>query len=164
MAFTLPGFAAHLAGMVAKVGLADHEILERAAVIVEREAKAEIGHRQGAAGPFKAWDPLAQTTIEGFKGHPGKAELGFSPPDYDPLLREGDMRDTIEHVVIRNTAHVGSNSMVAVWQELGTSKMEPRSFLGGAAVRKKNEIGRMAGREMVMVLSGAATGRTTPIP
>lgn len=162
--FTPTSFAAHLVGMMARMKAEEHHILERAAQIVEKEAKAEIGHLQGQAGPFVAWAPLAESTIEGWRGHPGKAELGFSPPDYDPLLRSGDMRDSIEHVVIGDTAHVGSDSMVAVWQELGTVNVPPRSFLGGAAVRRHSEINRMAGRYIAMFLSGTANPTITPIP
>ncbi|WP_214680105.1 hypothetical protein, partial [Escherichia coli] len=46
-------------------------------------------------------------------------------------------------------AHVGSNDDKAVWQELGTSRgIPPRSFLGGAAVRKSAEVRDIIGREM----------------
>jgi phage gpG-like protein len=160
--FTLDGFAAHLVKLVTEVEVEKRHLLEKAAQIVEDEAKAEIGHRQGEAGPFPAWEPLADTTINGFKGHPGKADLGCSPPDCDPLLREGETRGSIQHVVAGDTAYVGSNSQVAVWDELGTSKMPARSFLGGAAFRKKDEIGRMAGRDMVMVLAGGSTKTEIP--
>jgi hypothetical protein len=164
MAFTLNGFAAHLAGLAIQMAAAERLALELAAQIVEKEAKAEIGHKQGAAGPFPAWDQLADSTIYGFAGNPGKAALGFAPPDFEPLLRQGDMRDSIQHVVIGKSAHVGSDSDVAVWQELGTINMPPRSFLGGAAVRKKAEIGRRTGLQMTMFLSGLGTGPITRIP
>lgn len=164
--FTLGGFAAHLAKMVVEVEIEKHHALERAARIVEREAKDEIGHYQGAAGPFAKWEPLAQATLyggvtpEGYH-YQGKIALGYAPPD-NPLLREGDMRDSIEHTVIGDTAYVGSNSQVAVEQELGTHTIPARSFLGGAAVRKKNEVGRQIGRDVLMVLSGQ--GNKTRIP
>ena len=40
-----------------------HKAMDRAARIVEREAKAEIGHYQDAASPFAAWAPLAESTV-----------------------------------------------------------------------------------------------------
>lgn len=162
---SLVGFAQHLGRLDIAVEMENRRLLELAARIVEHEAKAEIGHKQGEAGPFPAWEPLAATTINGFNGHPGKHALGFSPPDYDPLLRGGDMQDSIEHVVIGYEAHVGSNSDVAVWQELGTDKMQARSFLGGAAVRKKNEVGHVIGWTVVKVLLGGTSNSSpTKIP
>jgi hypothetical protein len=174
--FTLPGFAAHLTNLMAGTLVANHHALEVAAQIVETEAKAEIGTYQSAAGPFQAWDPLSSATLEGFLHPvagwiPGKKDLGYAPPD-NPLLREGDMRDSIEHVVrlvslVGGEAHVGSNDPKALWQELGTPNarfpIEPRSFLGGAAFRKKGEIGRATGQSMVMHLSGLGTSQITRI-
>jgi hypothetical protein len=174
--FTLPGFAAHLTNLMASTLVANHHALEVAAQIVEKEAKAEIGTYQAAAGPFKAWDHLSSATLEGFLHPvagwiPGKETLGYAPPD-NPLLRTGDMRDSIEHVVhvvslTGGEAHVGSNDDKALWQELGTPNalypIEPRSFLGGAAFRKKGEIGRATGHSMVMHLSGLGTNKTTKV-
>lgn len=161
--FTLTGFAAHLGVMAAGMASTHHHALEKAARIVEAEAKSEIGHRQGQAGPFKAWEPLAETTIHGYKGHPGKADLGHSPPDYDPLLRDGGMRDSIQHVVRGNEAHVGSNDDKAVWQELGTTDIPARSFLGGAAFRKKNEVGHLVGHSVAMALGLRGLSKKTDI-
>lgn len=162
--FSLVGFANHLRGVNHALTGGQKKALERAALIIEKEAKAEIGNRQGEAKPFKAWDPLADTTIHGWRGHPGKEDLGFTPPDYDPLLRGGDMRDSIEHTVKGHEAHVGSNSDVAVWQELGTVNMPARSFLGGAAVRKKHEVGKVVGRSVAMILSGRSVLNDIKIP
>ena len=151
---SLVDFAQHLGRLDIAVEMENRRLLEHAARVIEKEAKDEIGTRQDAAGPFEAWAPLADTTIHGFDGHPGKADLGHSPPDYDPLLRKGDMRDSIEHTVIGYEAHVGSNSDVAVWDELGTEKMPARSFLGGAAVRKRDEVGHIIGWTTVNILLG----------
>ena len=61
------------------------------ATAVER-AKSYIGHEQDE------WAPLSGATIEGFRHAygfwiPGKRELGYSPPDYEPLLRSGQRVD-----------------------------------------------------------------------
>ncbi|GAC1332095.1 MAG: hypothetical protein NVSMB20_03100 [Bradyrhizobium sp.] len=152
-AFDLAGFAAHLGKLGVSVIAEQHHALEHAAMVVEKEAKSSIGTRQGAAGPFVAWAPLAQTTLDGWGGHPGKIALGYSPPE-NPLLREGDLRNSIEHTVHLTVAYVGSNSDIAVWQELGTEKMPPRSFLGGAAFRKAHQISHDIGHSMAQVLMG----------
>lgn len=147
--FDLQGFAAHLASLTVAVAAEEHHALERAAVIVEREAKAEIGVYQGQKGPFKAWAELAEATKA------DRVKKGFS--ENDPLLRTGDMRDTINHQVSGKEAHVGSDSDIAVYQELGTSRIPPRSFLGGAAFRKAPEVAHALGHDVVAVLAGGGT-------
>lgn len=144
--FTLDSFAEMLMA-IGSMEIAEHAALQAAGEIVQKEAKDEIGSYQGAAGPFAAWSPLAASTID------DRVHQGFSPDD--PLLRTGDMRDSIGVVVDGHEAYVGSNDDKAVWQELGTSKgIPPRSFLGGAAVRKSKEVSEVIGREMVAALIG----------
>ncbi len=147
MSFTLAGFAAHLAAMVIEVEHETKEALERAAQLVATEAKAEIGIYQDAAGPFAEWPELADSTKA------DRVSKGFS--ENKPLLRTGGLRDSIEHQVSGDTAHVGSDSDVAVYQELGTARgIPPRSFLGGAAFRKEHEIRQLAGESAVAVIEG----------
>lgn len=155
--YTVAGFAAHLAVLAVAQRAAGHHALEKAAKIIKAEAKAEIGHKQGEAGPFAAWEPLADTTIR------WKAKGGHSPPDYDPLLETGGMRDSIQHTVSGDTAYVGSNDDKAVWQELGTTDIPARSFLGGAAFRKKNQVGKLVGHSVAMALMGRGVGKKTDI-
>ena len=146
----------------AKVERAAHVGLEHASLIIEAEAKREIGTYQEAAGPFQAWEPLSSATMDGFEhplaGHiPGKTELGYAPPD-NPLLREGFLRESIGHLVQGFEAVVGSNDPVAVWQEMGTPDalypIPPRSFLGGAAVRKTSEAVHAAAGAVVAAIAG----------
>jgi hypothetical protein len=49
---------------------------------------------------------------------------------------------------------VGSNNDKAVWHELGTSKIPPRSFLVGAAVHMEDKIHKMAARAVMAVMLG----------
>lgn len=49
---------------------------------------------------------------------------------------------------------VGSDSDVAVFQELGTSRIPPRSFLQSAAIASEDKIHRMAAATAVGALSG----------
>jgi len=127
--FTLGSMAAFLTDLAVAMPMAEEAALKKAAALVEEEAKAEIGDYQGAAGPFAAWPSLADATI-------ARKANGDTP-----LLETGEMRDSIGTVISGHEAHVGSDDDKAVWQELGTSRgIPPRSFLGGAAVRKSPEV------------------------
>lgn len=161
MSFDLLGFANHLSHLHVAVMAEQERAMHKAGELVEKEAKAEIGHYQSAARPFEAWTPLAVSTLA------DKGQLGYSPPD-NPLLREGDLRDSIGHKVEMQLGYgeiecvIGSNSQVAVWQELGTSKMPPRSFLGGAAVRKSHEVAEEIGRYSIVALCGGESNVRIP--
>jgi phage gpG-like protein len=155
---SLAEFILHLGGAAARIEAETHAALERAARLVEAEAKASIGDYQPEAGQFAAWAQLADVTIS------EKEKLGYAPPD-NPLLREGALRDSIEHVVGDKEAVVGSNSPVAEYQELGTQHIPPRSFLGGAAVRKGSDVAELLGSATVMALVGEeVAGGSLPIP
>lgn len=156
--FDLAGFASHLAKLPLAVAHAQHEAMEHAARKVQAEAKSLIGNYQPDAGPFVAWAELADAT----KGD--RLRRGFS--ENDPLLRTGHLRDSIEYQVSLGfevgqvEAEVGSNSDIAVYQELGTSgggwggPIPPRSFLGIAAVHKSGEVVKICGGFVVSALSG----------
>jgi HK97 gp10 family phage protein len=66
-------------------------------------------------------------------------QLGYSAND--PLLRTGEMRESIEYNMDADgrEAYVGTNNEKAVFNEFGTSKIPPRSFLGGAVEHKGQE-------------------------
>lgn len=144
--FTLLGFAEHLAVMTTEMVLAEHEGLERAAVIIETEAKDAIGAYQDESGPFAAWAELAEATKA------DRAQQGY--PEDEPELRTGELRDSIHHTVVGHEAEVGSDAPVMEYQELGTSKMPPRSILGGAAARSGKEAAEAIGEDIVTVLIG----------
>lgn len=78
-----------------------------------------IGHE------MPEWPPLADSTVE------EKIRLGYTGQvsDTDPLLRTGDMRDSIGVEQAGLVVAVGSPEKVAFWQEMGTTKMPPRPFL-----------------------------------
>lgn len=143
---------AKLGAMALAVKEAERRGMEKATRIVQAEAKREIGHYQDQAGQFVAWAELADSTIADKERH------GYGTPD--PLLRTGDMRDSIERRVEQSgfmgvtKGAVGSNSDIAVYQELGTAKMPPRSFLGGAAFRKADEVAEVLGAGVVAALVG----------
>jgi hypothetical protein len=138
--FTILGFVAELKACERDLEALGPKIVERACQIVQKKAKATIGHEHDA------WPPLAESTIR------DKAAHGYKTPA--PLLRTGEMRDSIEYVVHGNEGCVGSNNDKAFWQELGTVKIPPRSFLVSAAISSEDKIHRMVGASAVAALSG----------
>lgn len=125
-------FAVHLARLAAIGHEVAHHATEKAAEEIEVTAKAEIGKYQEAMGPFPAWAPLAESTER------EKRRLGY-PPD-SPLLRTGEMRDSIQHQTSGLEAAIGSTDKKMVYHELGTSKMPPRPVLGLAAYESKKRV------------------------
>lgn len=124
----------------------EHHALEKVAVIVEKRAKEKIGEYQDQAGPFIAWPELAEFTKE------DRLSKGFT--ENDPGLRTGEMRDSIEHMVIGDEAHVGSDDDKLVWFELGTVNQPPRSVLGGAVVDEMDKIIGTVGESAIASLVG----------
>ncbi|MDE3022876.1 MAG: hypothetical protein KGI54_13640 [Pseudomonadota bacterium] len=110
----------------------------RLAELIEDTAKAEIGtYQRDNMGPFAPWAELAYFTKQ------DRLEKGFT--ENDPLLRTGEMRASITHEVLHNSpstfdAVIGSDSEIAEKQELGTSKIPPRAFLGPAMWRNREHI------------------------
>ncbi len=139
--FSILGFIAKLSDVAVHVHEVGHEALEVAAQIVKKEAKSELGTYQGSAGPFAGWQSLADATIA--------ARINAGYPGDEPLLITGDLRDSIEHTVIMSgwngAAWVGSDNPIAAYQEVGTKKIPPRSFLGGALFRKSEEVKNLIG-------------------
>ncbi|WP_390637530.1 phage virion morphogenesis protein [Limnoglobus roseus] len=139
-----------LAAKLGEIELRQHEMekhaLEKAAVVVENRAKEKIGEYQNEAGPFIAWPELADYTKE------DRLRKGFT--ENDPGLRTGEMRDSIEHIVMDGEAHVGSDDDHLVYFELGTVKQPPRSVLGGAVVEEIDKIIEIVGESAVASLVG----------
>lgn len=146
MEFNIMESILKMAEVVVAVEHEAHKALEAAARVVEHEAKEEIGHYQDAVGPFAQWAELADSTKD------QRVRMGFS--ENDPLLRTGELRDSIGHEVDGRNAVVGSTSDIAVYQELGTARIPPRSFLGGAAARKESDVVDIIGEGAVIGLVG----------
>ena len=144
--FSLAGFVAFLPSLALEVEHANHSALEKAAQIVEEEAKRVIGTYD------YNWPPLAESTLK------NKAAD-------TPLLETGEMRDSIEHVSDHKEAQIGSNNDKAVWQELGTKTIPPRSFLAGALQHKAEEVVEIIGRDITKALAGeVVVGENMLIP
>ncbi len=91
--------------------------------VLEKDAKEKFGHYQRGID-FQEWQELADSTKA------DRVRQGYA--ENEPLLREGDLRDSIHHLVTlaMNNLTVYSDSEIMVYQELGTAHIPPRSVLG----------------------------------
>ena len=121
--------------------------LETAASWIEDEAKRVIGTYE-----FD-WPQLAAST------QADRTRKGFAPNE--PLLRSGEMRDSITHeiTVPGEEAIIGSDSDVAVYQELGTTTIPPRPFLLPAWFFLEDRILRMISVVIGSTFAGAKIDR-----
>jgi phage gpG-like protein len=138
--FDILGFIAELPAIERDLHAAGPMIVEKACQIVQRKAKSAIGREH------EMWVPLAPSTIADKQKH------GYAVPK--PLLRDGTLRDSINYTVNDNEGCVGSDDPVAVFQELGTSRIPPRSFLVSSAISSEDRIHRMAAAATMAALSG----------
>jgi HK97 gp10 family phage protein len=131
--FSLTGLATFLTEAMVEMDHAKHEALEKAAKIVEDGSKKAIGTYEFG------WPPLAESTLE-------------KKAADTPLLETGELRDSIRHEVDGDTARIGSDLDYALYQEVGTSRIPPRSFLMQSAVHHRDEIVHEIGHTMVTKL------------
>ena len=143
---SMGAFALEMLGVEAGLTLAIHSSLEKVAQKVEKTAKDEIGKYQKEIGPFNAWEELAESTKE------DRVSKGFT--ENDPLLRTGQLRDSISHKTHGLEAHIGSTSEIMVWQELGTPKIPPRPVLGPAVEHNIESLKKIVGGAVVSRLTG----------
>ena len=114
----------------------DKAYLEAVGSKIERDAKEIIGHYQRSdTGPFPEWEELAPSTKA------DRVSKGFTPND--PLLRTGELRDSIGHEVRGRSVAIGSDLDIAIYQEMGTATIPPRPFLRIAAFRSKKWLGQL---------------------
>lgn len=147
---SMAALAVHLAGAAVALDAAAHHGLEKCAELIEKTAKDEIGTYQPEVGPFPAWAPLADATVA------DRVANGYSPDE--PLLRTGDLRDSIKHEVQGLEAVVGSQSDIAAYQEFGTRTIPPRPFIGPAAFRNGESIKRIVGAVALHALEYGPAG------
>jgi HK97 gp10 family phage protein len=146
---SLAAFAAEIPALEDGVVLELERGLEAVAAMIEKTAKDEIGEYQEAVGPFPAWEELADSTKA------DRVSKGYT--ENDPLLRSGALRDSISHQTKGLEAVIGSDSDIAVYQELGTSKIPPRPFLGPAVERNHEAIKKIVGGAVVKGLLGGGS-------
>lgn len=137
---TLAQFAQHFTAMANTAPRRERGALAGAGARLARWSRSYIGTYQDRVGPFPAWKPLSVNTLTGGVSptgyrYKGKFELGYNE---DPLLRTGNLRGSIQSMVIGRSAIIGSDDPVARWQEFGTQgsakhiPIPPRSFIGRA--------------------------------
>lgn len=139
-------FAAHLAKQAVIGVVALEAASEAIGRHVEKVAKAEFGHYQDEVGPFPAWPELADSTKE------DRLKQGYT--ENDPLLRSGELRDTISHKSSALEVVIGSTDDVMIYHEFGTSKMPARPVLGPAAHNSKHVIEELVGAAIVTAVVG----------
>ena len=114
------------------------ECLESVAVIIETESKSMIGEYQ------QGWDKLKDST------EAQKARMGY--PANAPLLATGEMRDSIQHHVSGDTAHIGTNDRKMRYHEYGTNRIPPRPVFGLVWNKKQAECLEIIGDATVKLL------------
>ena len=143
-------FGKHLAKVAAIGESVTHEAAKAGAQHIANAAKDRIGEYQDATGPYPAWVNLAPATVL------DRIAKGFSPDD--PLLRSGELRDSIKVVAEGNVAGAVSDDMVALYQEMGTATIPPRPFLGPAGYNSKKGIERVMVDALMLWIGGARVG------
>jgi phage gpG-like protein len=143
--------AAKLMTAEADMKLAQEAAVEKACQMVEKWAKKAIGQYL----PGYNWAQLKEATQE------ERVRLGYSANE--PLLRTGELRDSIGHFVEREGAevigYVGTNDPVAKYHEYGTSRMPPRSFLGASMMAQERAIVEMTGHLFAAAMQGGPNFR-----
>lgn len=129
-------FTLHLAALKASMPVKLTHALDRAAAVVETDAKRRIGHYQKPVGYFPGWAPLAPSTL---------AEHARQGVGDTPLIVHGGLYGSISREVHDTEAFVGSTEDVAVYQELGTSTIPPRPFLGPAGLASAEKVAKIIG-------------------
>jgi hypothetical protein len=143
-------FALHLLEKQVAVHASMKRGIERALLVIENDAKEQVGHYQSESGEFPAWAPLADST------EAEKARLGA--PAGAPLLRHGGLYASFGHEVLSAEEGVaGSTDPTLVYHEFGTSKMPPRPVMGPAVFKNRDKIQAILGQALVEgILGGAA--------
>jgi hypothetical protein len=143
-------FQKYLYERTATLAAAEAKGLDKVGDMVARDAKRRIGRYQDEVGQFPEWKELADATKA------DRVQQGFSKND--PLLRTGDMRDSVEFSRESDRVTIGSTSKIALWQELGTSESKhpipPRPFLGPALFVNAEEAAKTVAEEVAIWLVG----------
>jgi hypothetical protein len=139
---SLTEFARHLEWVARQVPKETEKALKETGQNAVRRAKAKIGlYQHDYVSPkgtwFPDWSLLSEATLWGGtspSGHhyPGKVQLGYAPPD-NPLLREGDLRNSIQFSLTgawtADKLTLGSIDEVMLFHEHGTRLMPPRPVI-----------------------------------
>jgi hypothetical protein len=146
VAMTLDDLARMLEASVRSVRQRLEGDLAKIGGLTKAMAAEFIGHE------LPEWQALAPSTIA------EKEALGYTGQvsATDPLLRTGEMRDSIKVEVEGLEMAVGSHDKVAADQEIGTSRIPPRPFLALAAMRSIDYAAEVLGETAVALLMPGA--------
>jgi hypothetical protein len=139
MSFSLTEFAGLLLEATVIMPAVEAEAMEKAAAMMETEAKRIFGTSELAAN--------ADATIE---------RKGSDAPG----IETGETRGSIQHNADRHEAYIGSNDERLKWLEYGTAKSgnawggpnPPRPILSLAGVRKGDEAAEIVGRAVIAAI------------
>ena len=136
----LGAFSKQLEKVVGQYTNREHKALDFIGQRIENKAKETIGHLQVGAGGFESWPELAEST----KADKDKKGYAFNE-EYNPLYRTGELKESIHHIVAvlnkeLGQVFIGSPLDVALFQEMGTTKIPARSFLGLTMFKEKEQI------------------------
>ena len=134
-----------------------HPVMDHIGEEVAHTAKDKLGLYNPAIGPFPAWAPLAESTKQ------QRSQAGFT--ENEPLLRDGALRDAIQHEAHADHVIIGVRSGptsdgkadigdIGYWQEMGTASIPPRPFLQPALYQNQEHIVKLIGDHVVKKLKG----------
>lgn len=109
------------------------DAVEEAAQLVVEDIQGQMGTYQPEVGPFPEWEPLSPDTLR------RRQQRGINPED-EPLLEEGDLRDSYRMIRNGDEIAVGSDSPYADAQETGTYSIPPRPVVGPAIMRASEDV------------------------
>lgn len=138
-------FAEHLIGLEVNFHTHVHHALEQSLRLLQKDMKGQIGHYQDEAGPYPAWQPLAEST------EAIKATLGA--PANAPLERHGDLKASFKYETDGVEGIVGSTDPVMVDLEYGTRNMPPRPVVGPALYKNREHIRGLCAQALIETLA-----------
>jgi hypothetical protein len=149
--FSVLEFAEHLVAIEVTFHTLVHRSLEDCLKVLKKDMKAQIGDYQDAAGPYGAWQPLAdETELE-------KAHLGA--PANAPLERFGNLKKSFKYETDGLVGVVGSTDPVMVEHEYGTKRMPPRPVVGPALWKNRDHIRGLCAAAVIETLTGTTINR-----
>jgi hypothetical protein len=144
-------FSEHLVALEVGFHTKVHRALEDCLKVLQKDMKAQIGDYQDAAGPYGAWQPLAdETELE-------KAHLGA--PANAPLYRQGDLKKSFKYETDGIEGIVGSTDPVMVEHEYGTRTMPPRPVVGPALWKNRDFIRGLCAQAVIETLTATTIAR-----
>lgn len=141
---SLKAFATQLRKVVQSYDRRENSLLTIIGRFQEKEAKKIIGILQHGTSGYGYWPELADAT----KAEKERLGYGDASNDWQPLLRTGELRDSIGYTVQLHNVYIGSTSDIMIWQEMGTSRIPARPVLGLAMYREKIKMEKAIGNFM----------------